>query len=112
MICYWVVPEKIHPAPKEEISAILRGRGEQVVSHNIKRIRTSKGGRGVHFQLPPWGEVWNVFWNDPLPYIVYLLILDRMYNSPLWKVHHFQAIEQVAAGAPAGGTRFTAGYFV
>jgi hypothetical protein len=31
---YWVVPEKIHTPPTEEISAIRRGRGEKNVSEN------------------------------------------------------------------------------
>ena len=47
----------------EEISAILRGRGEKIVSDN-KCIRTSKEGRGVNFLFPPWGWL-DVFWNDP-----------------------------------------------
>ena len=56
--CYnynWVVPEKIHAPPTEEISAVRRGRGDKIVSDNSKCIRTSEGGRGVNFQFPPWG---------------------------------------------------------
>jgi hypothetical protein len=52
---HWVVPEKIHTPPTWEISAVRRGRGEKIVSDNNKCIRTSKGGRGVNFQFPPWG---------------------------------------------------------
>jgi hypothetical protein len=52
---YWVIPEKIHTPPTEEISAVRRGRGEKIVSDNSKCIRTSEGGRGVNFQFPPWG---------------------------------------------------------
>jgi hypothetical protein len=50
----WVVPEKIHTPPTEEISAVRRGRGDKIVSDNSKCIRTSEGGRGVNFQFPPW----------------------------------------------------------
>jgi hypothetical protein len=51
----WVVPEKIHTPPMEEISAVRRGRGEKIVSDNSKRIRTSEGGRGVNFLFPLTG---------------------------------------------------------
>ena len=51
----WVVPEKLHTPPTEEISAVQRGRGDNIVSDNSKCIRTSEGGRGVNFQFPPWG---------------------------------------------------------
>jgi hypothetical protein len=51
----WVVPEKIHTPPTEEISAVRRGRGEKIVSDNSKCIRTSEGGRGVNFLFPPLG---------------------------------------------------------
>jgi hypothetical protein len=51
----WVVPEKIHTPPMEEISAVRRGRGDKIVSDNSKCIRASEGGRGVNFQFPPWG---------------------------------------------------------
>jgi hypothetical protein len=55
--CYkqWVVPEKIHTPPTEEISAVRRGRGEKIVSDNSICIRTSEGGRGVNFQFSLWG---------------------------------------------------------
>jgi hypothetical protein len=42
----WVVPEKIHTPPTQEISAVRRGRGEKIVSDNSKCIRTSEGGMG------------------------------------------------------------------
>jgi hypothetical protein len=61
----WVVPEKIHTPPTEEISAVRRGRGEKIVSDNSKCIRTSEGGRGVNFLFPPWGW-YGCFWNDPM----------------------------------------------
>jgi hypothetical protein len=54
-IIHWVVPEKIHTPPTEEISAVQRGRGEKIVSDNSKCIRTSEGGRGVNFLFPLWG---------------------------------------------------------
>ena len=53
-LLYWVIPEKIHTPPTEEISAVRRGRGEKIVCDNSKCIRTSEGGRGVNFQFPPW----------------------------------------------------------
>ena len=52
---HWVVPEKIHTPPTEEISAVRRGRGEKIVSDHSKCIRTSEGGRRVNFLFPPWG---------------------------------------------------------
>ena len=52
-ILKWVVPEKIHTPPTEEISAVRRGRGDKIVSDNSKCIRTSEGGRGVNLQFPP-----------------------------------------------------------
>jgi hypothetical protein len=51
----WVVPEKIHTPPTEEISAVRRERGEKNVSDNSQCIRASEGGRGVNIQFPPWG---------------------------------------------------------
>jgi hypothetical protein len=33
----WVIPEKIHTPPTEEISAVRRGRGEKIVSDNVLR---------------------------------------------------------------------------
>ena len=51
----WVVPEKIHTPPTEEISAVRRGRGEKIVSDNSKCIRTSEGGRGLTSSV---GVVW------------------------------------------------------
>ena len=41
----WVIPEKIHTPPKEEISAFQRGRAENFVSDNSKCIRPFEGGR-------------------------------------------------------------------
>ena len=55
----WVVPEKIHTPPTEEISAVRRGRGDKIVSDNNKCIRTLTSnflrGGGM-----------DVFWNDPM----------------------------------------------
>jgi hypothetical protein len=39
----------------EEISAVQRGRGEKIVSHNSKCIRACEGSRGVNFLFPLWG---------------------------------------------------------
>jgi hypothetical protein len=38
----WVVPEKIHTLPTEEMFAVRRGREEKFVSDNSKYIRTSE----------------------------------------------------------------------
>jgi hypothetical protein len=40
--------KKVNPIPKEEISAIRRGRGEKVVSDNSKCTRMFEEGRGVN----------------------------------------------------------------
>ena len=40
----WVVPEKIHTPPTEEISAVRRGRGEKIVSDNSKCIKDIRRG--------------------------------------------------------------------
>jgi hypothetical protein len=45
--CLWVVPKKIQPAPKKEISTVRRARGEKFVSDNSKCIRPSKGVGGL-----------------------------------------------------------------
>jgi hypothetical protein len=50
----------IHPAPKEEMFAVQRGRGEKFVSDNSKCIGTSKGGG---------------FWNDPFQNKIMNLII-------------------------------------
>jgi hypothetical protein len=53
----WVVPEKIHTPPTEEI--LPSGGGGETKSFliivNVLGFRTSEGGRGVNFQFPPWG---------------------------------------------------------
>jgi hypothetical protein len=67
--CQWVVPEKVHTPPTEEISAVRRRRGEKIVSDNSKCIRTSEGGLTSYF-LRRGGM--DVFWNDP--------ILDMLYT--------------------------------
>jgi hypothetical protein len=59
---HWVVPEKIHTPPTEEISAVRRG--DKIVSDNSKCIRTSEGGRGVNSNFLRGGGM-DVFWNDP-----------------------------------------------
>jgi hypothetical protein len=65
---YWVVPEKIHPAPKDENSAVRKRREEKFVSDNSKCIRTlagDMGGGGVTPNFLCGGGV-DVFWNDPI----------------------------------------------
>jgi hypothetical protein len=53
----WVVPERIHTPPLEEISAVRRGRGENMFLIIVSVLaRTSEGGRGVNIQFPPWGR--------------------------------------------------------
>jgi hypothetical protein len=61
----WVIPEKIHTPPTEEISAVQWGRGEKIVSDNNKCIRTSEGvGRLTSYFLRGGGM--DVLWNDPI----------------------------------------------
>jgi hypothetical protein len=73
MFTYWVVPEKIHHAPKENIYTVWRWRGEKFVSDNSKCIRTSE--EAVNLPLWPLGGLtsnvfcgrdMDVFWNEPL----------------------------------------------
>jgi hypothetical protein len=61
----WVIPEKIHTPPTEEISAVRRGSGEKIVSDNSKCIRTSEGGRGLTSNFLHEAGT-DVFWNDPI----------------------------------------------
>jgi hypothetical protein len=61
----------IHTPPTEEISAVRRGRGEKIVSDNSKYIRTS-GGLTSYFLR---GGGMDVFWNDPIRVLVYLIEL-------------------------------------
>jgi hypothetical protein len=53
----WVVPEKIHTPPTEEISAVWSGGREKKLFLIIVNVlfRTSEGGRGVNFLFPLWG---------------------------------------------------------
>ena len=60
-----VVPEKILIPPMEEISAVRRGRGGNIVSDNSKCIRTSEGGRELTSYFLRRGGM-DVFWNDSL----------------------------------------------
>jgi hypothetical protein len=61
----WIVQEKIHTPPTEEISAVRRGRGEKIVSDNSKCIRISEGGIGLTSYFLCGGGM-DVFWNNPL----------------------------------------------
>ena len=65
----WVVPENIHTPPTEEISAVRRGRGEKIVSDNMKLVfhisedgseivnvlGHPKGVGGLTSYFPLWG---------------------------------------------------------
>jgi hypothetical protein len=67
-------------SPTEEISAVLRGRGEKIVSDNSKCIRTSEWGRGVNFLFPLWGW-YGCFleWPITLKYVHLLLLLNMKF---------------------------------
>jgi hypothetical protein len=75
MFTYWVVPEKIHHAPKENIYTVWKWRGEKFVSDNI--IVSVLGHMKRQLTCPLWplggltsnvfcGRDMNVFWNEPL----------------------------------------------
>jgi hypothetical protein len=49
----------------QKISAVLKGRGEKIVSDNSKCTRTSEGGRGLTSYFLCGGGM-DVFWNDPI----------------------------------------------
>jgi hypothetical protein len=51
----WVVPEKIHTPPTEEISAIRRGGDIKLFLIIVNVLGHPKGVGGVNFQFPPWG---------------------------------------------------------
>jgi hypothetical protein len=50
----WVVPEKIHSPPTQEISAVRRTREEKIVSDNSKCIRTSEGAEAIENCYSVW----------------------------------------------------------
>ena len=51
----WVVPEKIHTPPTEEISAVRRGRGEKLFLIIVNVLGHPKGVGRVNILFPPWG---------------------------------------------------------
>jgi hypothetical protein len=63
----WIVPEKIHSHPTEEISAIQQGRGGKCFSDNSKCIQASEGVGGFNPKFPLWGQGYmHIFRNDPI----------------------------------------------
>ncbi len=62
-----IIPENIYTPPTEEISAVQRGRGEQIVSDNSRCVRTSKGAGGLTSNFLCGGGM-DVLWNDPISY--------------------------------------------
>ena len=74
----WVVPEKIHTPPTEEISAVWRGRGEKLFLIIVNVLGHPKGVGGLTSYFLRGGGM-DVFWNDPmclsLPYFVILSCL-------------------------------------
>ena len=60
----WVVPEKIHTPPTEEISAVRRGRGDKtMIIVNVLGHPKGVGGLTSNFLH---GGGMDVFWNDPI----------------------------------------------
>jgi hypothetical protein len=59
----WVVQEKIHTPPTEEISAVRTGRGEKLFLIIVNVLGHPKG---VNFLC---GGGMDVFWNDPFSVI-------------------------------------------
>jgi hypothetical protein len=73
----WVVPEKIHTPPTEEISAVRRGEKKLfLIIVNVLGHPKGVGGLTSFFLR---GVGMDVFWNDPmclsLPYFVILSCL-------------------------------------
>jgi hypothetical protein len=61
---HWVVPEKIHTPPTEEISAVRRGKGEKLFLIIVNVLGHPKGV-GVLTSNFLCGGGMDVFWNDP-----------------------------------------------
>jgi hypothetical protein len=68
----WVVPEKIHTPPTEEISAVRRGKGAKIVSDNTNVLGHPKGIGGLISYFLRGGGM-DVFWNDPMASVVTLI---------------------------------------
>ena len=72
----------IHLAPKEEISAVRRGRGEKFLFDNSECIRTFEGvGGGVNFQFPPWGR-YGCFLEWPITISIHLQLQTSLFFNP------------------------------
>jgi hypothetical protein len=66
----WVVPEKIHTPPTQEISAVRRGGGETklfLIIVNVLGHLKGVGGLTSNFLR---GGGMDVFWNDPIMQII------------------------------------------
>jgi hypothetical protein len=63
----WVVLEKIHTPPTEDISAVRRGRGDKIVSDNtvVNVLGHPKGVGGLTSNFLR-GDCMDVFWNGPM----------------------------------------------
>ena len=77
---YWVVPEKIHTSPTEEISAIRRGRGKKLflIIVNVLVHPKEVGGSTSYFLC---GGGMDLFWNDPFSYSIFINIIFYKYSS-------------------------------
>jgi hypothetical protein len=64
-ISEWVVPEKIHTPPTDEISVVLRGRGEKMFLIIVSVLEHPKGVGGLTSNFLHGGGM-DVFWNDPI----------------------------------------------
>ena len=69
----WVVPEKIHTPPTEEISAIRRGGGEKKLFLIIVNVLGHPKGVGGLTSYFLHGGGMDVFWNDPILHFPHLL---------------------------------------
>jgi hypothetical protein len=61
----WVVPEKTHTPPTEEISAVQRTRGEKMFLIIVSVLGHPKGEGGLTSNFLRGGGM-DVFWNDPV----------------------------------------------
>jgi hypothetical protein len=73
-ISYWVIPEKIHTPPTEEISAVRRGRGEKMFLIRVSVLGNPKGVGGFNIQFPLW-ERYGCFLERPI--ILKIVITGR-----------------------------------
>jgi hypothetical protein len=62
---YWVIPEKIHTLPTEEISAVRRGGETKLFLIIVNVLGHPKGVGGLTSNFLCGGGM-DVFWNDPL----------------------------------------------